>query len=307
MLESISLLRMGALNRSGAVFLASILVLVIAGFGIMRVGTVNAAETLIVDIDIKPNKDPNKISCESTDGGVNIAIFGSSNFVPRNTDISTLKLQGKSVTEIHGKIHQKNLNGDSNLDAIVHLNKVDVCNAFNGLPEGQFVSVTLTGLVTNGQQFEGTDTVKIDFPTEAIEEPTPSPPVQDPGSQPNIVESEIHRLVNEERAKAGKQPLQWNERLAELARQHSADMRDNNYFSHGNFAERIRTVCGGAAGENIFYSFGKDSNQIAQAAVTAWMNSSGHKANILSSFYHSEGVGIAVSATKVYVTQDFCS
>ncbi|HLE34962.1 MAG TPA: CAP domain-containing protein [Nitrososphaerales archaeon] len=298
---------MGALNRSGAVFLASILVLVIASFGIMQVGTVNAAETLIVEIDIKPSKDPNKIGCKLTDGTINVAMFGSSNFVVRNIDVSTLKLQGKSVTEIHGKIHQKNLNGDSNLDAIVHLNKVDVCNAFNGLPEGQFVSVTLTGLVTNGQQFEGTDTVKIDFPTEAIEEPTPSPPVQDPGSQPNTVESEIHRLVNEERAKAGKQPLQWNERLAELARQHSADMRDNNYFSHGNFAERIRTVCGGAAGENIFYSFGKDSSQIAEAAVTAWMNSSGHKANILSSFYHSEGVGIAISESKVYVTQDFCS
>ncbi|MGH9933969.1 MAG: CAP domain-containing protein, partial [Nitrososphaerales archaeon] len=66
-------------------------------------------------------------------------------------------------------------------------------------------------------------------------------------------------------------------------------------------------VCGGAAGENIFYSFGKDSAQIAQSAVTAWMNSAGHKANILSSFYHSEGVGIAISETKVYVTQDFCS
>ena len=299
---------MGALSNSGgAVFLASLLALVIASFGIMQLGTVNAAETLIADIDIKPNKDPNKISCKSTDGSINIAIFGTDNFVVRDIDVSSLKLQGKSVTEIHGKIHQKNLNGDGNPDGVVHLSKTDVCNSINGLPAGQLVSVTLTGLMTTGQLFEGTNTIKTDSPAKPIQEPAPNPPVQDPNPQQNEVESEIHRLVNEERTKAGKQPLQWSERLADLARLHSSDMRDNNYFSHGNFAERIRTVCGGAAGENIFYSFGKDSTQVAQAAVTAWMNSPGHRANILSSFYHSEGVGIAVSATKVYVTQDFCS
>ncbi len=298
---------MGASNRSGAVFLASLLVLVIASFGIMQVVFVNAAETLIVDIDIKPNKDPNKISCKSTDGSVNIAIFGSDNFVVRNIDVSSLKLEDKSVTEIHGKIHQRNLNGDSNPDGLVHLSKADICNAIDALPAGQLVPVTLTGLMTTGQLFEGTDTIKTDSSAKPVEVPAPNPPAQDPSPQPNAVESEIHRLVNEERTKAGLQPLQWSERLAELARQHSTDMRDNNYFSHGNFVERIRTACGGAAGENIFYSFGKDSTQIAQSAVAAWMNSPGHKANILSSFYHSEGVGIAVSATKVYVTQDFCS
>jgi len=298
---------MGALNRSGAVFLASILVLVITSSGIMQVASVNAAGTSVVDIDVISNKDPNNISCKSTTGSVDMAIFGSRNFIVRNIDVSSLKLEGKSVTEIHGKIHQKHLNGDSILDALVHLRKTDVCNAIKSIPAEQFVPVTLTGLLRNGQQFEGVDTIKANFSAKPIQQPTPNPPVQDPGPQPNNVESEIHRLVNEERAKAGKQPLQWNERLAELARQHSADMRDNNYFSHGNFVERIRTVCGGAAGENIFYSFGKDSNQIAQSAVAAWMNSPGHKANILSSFYHNEGVGIAVSATKVYVTQDFCS
>ena len=298
---------MGALNRSGAVFLASLLVLVMAGFGIIQVATVNAAETLFVDIDIKLNKDPNKISCKSTDGSINIAIFSNENFLARNIDVSSLKLESKSVAEIHGKIHQKNLNGDSNLDGIAHLSKSDVCNALNGLPVGQFVSVKLTGLMTNGQQFQGTDTLKLTSSVKPIEEPAPNPPVQDPGPQPNNVESEIHRLVNEERTKSGLQPLQWNERLAELARQHSTDMRDNNYFNHGNFSQRIRTVCAGTAGENIFYSFGKDSSQIAEAAVNAWMNSPGHRANILSSFYHSEGVGFAVSETKVYVTQDFCS
>ncbi len=298
---------MGALSRSGAVFLLSTLVLVIAGFGVMQVATVNAAETLIVSIDVKLNKDPNKISCKSKDGSINMVIFGSTNFVIRNIDVSSLKLEGKSVTEIHGKIHQKNLNGDNNPDAVIHLSKADVCSALSSLPLGQFVSVKLSGLVNNGQSFEGTDTLKITSSVEPIEEPAPDPPIQNPSPQPNVIESEIHRLVNEERSKAGKQPLQWNERLADLARQHSADMRDNNYFNHGNFAQRIRTVCGGAAGENIFYSFGKDSNQVAEAAVTAWMNSQGHRANILSSLYHSEGVGIAVSATKVYVTQDFCS
>ncbi|MGH9921243.1 MAG: CAP domain-containing protein [Nitrososphaerales archaeon] len=298
---------MGALNRGGAVFLASLLVLMIVGFGIMQDPTVNAAGTLVVNMDIISNKDPNSISCKSTNGSIDMAIFGSRNFIVRNIDVSSLKLESKSVTEIHGKIHQKHLNGDSILDALVHLRKTDVCNVIKSIPAEQFVPVTLTGLLRNGQQFEGIDTIKTDFSTQPIQQPTPNPPVQAPSTQPNEVESEIHRLVNEERIKAGKQLLQWDERLAELARKHSADMRDNDYFSHGNFVERIRTVCGGAAGENIFYSYGKDSTQIAKAAVTAWMNSPGHKANILSSLYHSEGVGIAISATKLYVTQDFCS
>lgn len=273
----------------------------------MQVTTVNAAGTSVVTMDIISNKDPNNISCKSTNGSVDTAIFGSRSFIVRNIDVSSLKLIGKSVTEVHGKIHQKHLNGDGILDALVHLRKTDVCNAIKDIPAEQFVPVTLTGLLRNGQQFEGTDTIKVDFSTQPIQQPSPNPPVQAPNPQASEVESEIHRLVNEERVKAGKQVLQWNERLAELARKHSADMRDNDYFSHGNFAQRIRTVCGGAAGENIFYSYGKDSTQIAKAAVTAWMNSPGHKANILSSLYHSEGVGIAVSETKVYVTQDFCS
>jgi uncharacterized protein YkwD len=297
---------MGA-SRSGAVFLLSTLVLMIASFGVMQFVTVSAAETLIVSIDVKLNKDPNKIGCKSKDGSINMAIFGSASFVPSNIDVSSLKLEGKPVAEIHGKIHQKNLNGDDHPDGVIHLSKADVCSALSSLPAGQFVSVKLTGLMNNGQSFEGTDMLKVTSSVEPIEEPAPEPPVQNPSPQPNIIESEIHRLVNEERAKAGKPLLQWSDRLTDLARQHSADMRDNNYFSHGNFAQRIRTVCGGAAGENIFYSFGKDSSQIAQAAVTAWMNSPGHKANILSSLYHNEGVGIAVSSTKVYVTQDFCS
>ena len=286
--------------------LASILILEITSLSITQVTALSSAETLVVDIDIKPSKDPNKIGCKSTDGSVNIAIFGSANFVARNVDVSTLKLEDRAVTEIHSKIHQKNLNGDSYLDAIIHLNKAGVCNALNGLPVGQFVQVTLTGLMIDGQQFEGMDEIKIDSYPKPSEDPAPKPPSEEPSITPSV-ESEIHRLVNEERTKAGLQPLHWSEQLAEIAEQHSTDMRDKNYFSHGNFVERIRTVCGGVAGENIFYGFGTDPTAIAKSAVSAWMNSSGHRANILASVYHSEGVGIAISENnKVYVTQDFC-
>ena len=131
--------------------------------------------------------------------------------------------------------------------------------------------------------------------------------INNPTSKVSEVEAEIHRLVNEERTKAGVKPLQWSERLAEIAEQHSTDMRDKNYFSHGNFVQRIRTVCAGAAGENIFYGFSTDPIKIAKSAVSSWMNSPGHRANILSTSYHIEGVGIAISETsKAYVTQDFC-
>ena len=278
------------------------LILGIAGSSIAQVTALNPRETLIVDIDIRPSTDPNKINCKSTNGSINIAVFSDSNFVAKNIDVSTLKLEDKSVTEIHGKVHLKNLDGNGDRDALVHLNKVDVCNAISNLPVGKLVPVTLTGLMTDEQQFEGTDTIKINSP-KPTEDPSSAPPTPTPAG----VEAEIHRLINEERTKAGVQPLQWSARLSEIAEQHSTDMRDKNYFSHGNFVQRIRTVCGGAAGENIFYGFGTDPTTIAKSAVTAWMNSAGHRANILASIYHSEGVGIAISENnKVYVTQDFC-
>lgn len=118
-------------------------------------------------------------------------------------------------------------------------------------------------------------------------------------------ENEVIRLVNAERSKNGLSPLTANWELSRVARYKSQDMADNRYFSHTSptygtpfqmmksFGLSFRT-----AGENIAYG-----QRTPQAVVNAWMNSSGHRANILSSSYTQIGVGYVASGN--YWTQMF--
>lgn len=106
-------------------------------------------------------------------------------------------------------------------------------------------------------------------------------------------ESEVIRLVNEIRQQNGLRPLAANWELSRVARYKSQDMRDNGYFSHNSptygtpfqmlsaFGLSYRT-----AGENIAKGYASP-----QAVVNGWMNSSGHRANILKASYTQIGVG----------------
>lgn len=118
-------------------------------------------------------------------------------------------------------------------------------------------------------------------------------------------EQEVIRLVNEQRAKNGLNPLSENWELSRVARYKSQDMADNRYFSHtsptyGSPFQMIRSfgISFRRAGENIAYG-----QRTPQAVVNAWMNSSGHRANILSASYTQIGVGYEADGN--YWTQMF--
>ena len=118
-------------------------------------------------------------------------------------------------------------------------------------------------------------------------------------------EEEVVRLVNAERARAGLRPLTMNWELSRVARYKSEDMRQNRYFDHNSptygspfdmmrsFGIRYR-----AAGENIAMGYATPA-----AVVNGWMNSSGHRANILSAKYTEIGVGYVAGGN--YWTQMF--
>lgn len=124
------------------------------------------------------------------------------------------------------------------------------------------------------------------------------------------MESQVVQLVNEERAKVGLKPLKENWELARVARFKSQDMIDHRYFSHqspiyGTPFQMIKDfgLTYNAAGENI--AAGQTS---AQAVVTAWMNSDGHRKNILSSQFTEIGVGYVKGGSHGhYWTQMFIS
>ena len=119
-----------------------------------------------------------------------------------------------------------------------------------------------------------------------------------------VDEKEVFNLINQQRANNGLSALKVDNEVQRVARIKAQDMVDNNYFSHnsptyGSPFDMLNSfkVSYKSAGENIA---GNSSNS---AAVTAWMNSSGHKANILNSSYNYTGIGVVSSPKygKIYV------
>ena len=123
------------------------------------------------------------------------------------------------------------------------------------------------------------------------------------GSPSDNVEAEVHRLVNLHRTGMGLAALEWNETIAYECRQHSQDMANAHTINHDSFNERVNkigeTISWSWAGENVAYNYS------AQGAVTAWLNSPGHKSNIESNS-NLTGVGVAFDEDSVmYFTQIF--
>ena len=107
-------------------------------------------------------------------------------------------------------------------------------------------------------------------------------------------------LLNEQRASHHVAPLRASTKLAHAAQGHAGDMVRRRYFAHGNFGARIAHTGWGrnrrqyTIGENLAY--GSGSGATPRGIVAAWMNSAGHRANILQRRFHAIGIGI-VSGT----------
>ena len=120
----------------------------------------------------------------------------------------------------------------------------------------------------------------------------------------NNDEKEVFDLINKQRVQNGLAPLKENSELQRVARIKAQDMVNNNYFSHtsptyGSPFDMMKSfkISYNTAGENIA---GNSSNS---SAVTAWMNSPGHRANILNSSFNQTGIGVVTGSKygKIYV------
>lgn len=170
---------------------------------------------------------------------------------------------------------------------------------------------------------------------EPTEKPTPSPTAsatQKPTPRDvdidflSQVESEIVRLCNIEREKLGLKPLISNPRLDEIARYKSEEMGLYNYFEHKSpisgyqswdLAKKVFGYEYRSFGENIWMKRATASNPkqylptfkaniTASEIVDGWMNSDGHRENILSAKYGKIGVGVVVcSDLRACATQVF--
>ncbi len=128
-----------------------------------------------------------------------------------------------------------------------------------------------------------------------IPDATSTPSVPSAPNDTRALETEVIRLVNTERARAGRPALAENSKLSDVARTKSKDFINNNYFAHnsptyGTPFDMLRSfgITFTAAAENI-----ASGHRNAAEVMNSWMNSSGHKANILNSTYNQIGVGVA--------------
>lgn len=153
------------------------------------------------------------------------------------------------------------------------------------------------------------------------------------------LEIRVHQLTNQQREQFGLKPLILDEELSNVARGHSKDMANRNYFDHvtpegleptdrakllGYECEKIiGNLAYRGISENILQNNLYDSvylvaevgvsyewntlEEIATTTVDGWMHSSGHRENILNDTYDREGIGVWIAKDdKVYITQNFC-
>jgi uncharacterized protein YkwD len=136
--------------------------------------------------------------------------------------------------------------------------------------------------------------------------PAPERPAPGDSSEPGLA-AEINRLINDQRTGNGCEALTVNDQLTAAARDHSAWMAQTGTFSHtgkdgSTFVTRARAAgYAQPSAENIAMGY-----RTAAQVVDGWMNSAGHRANILNCQSKTVGVGIANAADGTpYYTQDF--
>lgn len=144
----------------------------------------------------------------------------------------------------------------------------------------------------------------------------------------------VEKLVNAERTKAGLKPFKRSSKLPAIALAHSYDMASRNYMSHispeglspsarakkagYNIIKKRGNTIRTGVGENLYEhravmrdekgerAYLENAEKVAEAAVKGWMNSPGHRKNILNPDYFWQGTGVAVSRNKtVKITQMF--
>lgn len=147
---------------------------------------------------------------------------------------------------------------------------------------------------------------RVEIPSEKPRTPSVSPQ----SANTTKIEANIRASINQVRQKQKLQPLKNNERLAEVARKYSREMAEKNFFSHtgvdgSTLASRVEAsgIIYWLVGENLFK--GTNLNEPVRIAVKGWLESPGHRANIIRPSFTETGVGVWRVNNTYYITQLF--
>ncbi|HKO98351.1 MAG TPA: CAP domain-containing protein [Pyrinomonadaceae bacterium] len=182
--------------------------------------------------------------------------------------------------------------------------------AFTQIASGQDRGQPLARLLTNTSDITASRprVVGSVLPPHESAAPVPEPSL----AETTAAERNAFSKTNEARLKHGLLPLTWDAELCRLARIHSENMARLGYFDHETpeglqLKDRARALGIGrfkVIGENIAYNKGYDDP--GGFAVERWMNSGGHRANILYPGFQAAGIGSFIAADgSVYLTQVF--
>jgi len=165
----------------------------------------------------------------------------------------------------------------------------------------------------NSKPVETPEEIPEDRPEETPVQKPVEAPVQKPEEAPSVSgdilpqEAAVAELVNRQRAAHGLKPLTLSAELCRKARIKSQDMAQKRYFSHdsptyGSPFDMMHSlgISYRSAGENIAMGY-----STAEAVMDGWMNSEGHRANILNASFTTIGVGYVANGN--YWTQWFIS
>ncbi len=164
---------------------------------------------------------------------------------------------------------------------------------------------------------------------QTIQTVQPSYTPQEPGTTQStiniaLLEQNIHEAANQARQSNGVQPINYDLKLADIARAHSQDMAIHQFLSDstydGGHNLNYRYVFAGyncqassslysTSNENIAVVTAQgNESQIAQHIVNTWLDRVADRNNILDGGHQNEGVGVALTENKmaIYVTEDFC-
>ncbi len=176
-------------------------------------------------------------------------------------------------------------------------------------PNIETTTETTTQLTTSKPNIETTTETTTQLTTSKpnIETSTETTTSSSSSSNQSSIANQVLNLVNSARAKENLAPLKLNLALSNVAQAKSEDMQKNNYFEHtsptyGSPFDMIKKfgISYSSAGENI-----AKGQKTAEAVVNAWLNSEGHRANILNKNFTDMGLGYVNTGGTTYWTQMF--
>ena len=169
--------------------------------------------------------------------------------------------------------------------------------------------IASTGLLLSLSSCDSVKEILREFPL-TLDRTSQQTPLPSQSPSTANMETQVIAQINQIRRQQGLSELRLNEKLAIVARRYSEKMAEKNFFSHTSpqgdtMVERVRAegVYYIMIGENLFK--GTNLPQPVSIAVNGWMNSPGHRANILRPEYRETGVGVWRIGNTYYMTQLF--